>query len=52
MYLIGNPFVWWTSTLAVLLYFGVQGLLILRGQRGYKDYTHCTSFSRGPSTLS
>lgn len=41
IYLIGNPFVWWLSTLSVLAYVGVRGLLILRYQRGYKDLNHC-----------
>ncbi|GAA5856995.1 hypothetical protein JCM9279_007304, partial [Rhodotorula babjevae] len=40
VYLIGNPFVWALSTLAVLSYAGVRGLLILRAQRGYKDFAH------------
>ncbi|GAA5849104.1 hypothetical protein JCM8547_006446 [Rhodosporidiobolus lusitaniae] len=40
IYLIGNPFVWMLSTLSVLIYAGVRGLLILRAQRGYKDFAH------------
>ena len=38
IYLIGNPIVWWTSSLAVLAYVTVKGLAVLRWQRGYKDY--------------
>ncbi|KAL7419119.1 Dolichyl-phosphate-mannose--protein mannosyltransferase 1 [Cryptotrichosporon argae] len=37
VYLVGNPVVWWTSTIAVSLYLGLRGLLILRAQRGYRD---------------
>ncbi|GAA5999821.1 uncharacterized protein JCM10292_003757 [Rhodotorula paludigena] len=40
VYLIGNPFVWALSTLAVLSYGAVRALLILRAQRGYKDFAH------------
>ncbi|GAA6059891.1 hypothetical protein JCM10212_005274 [Sporobolomyces blumeae] len=40
VYLIGNPFVWALSTLSVLAYAGVRALLILRAQRGYKDFAH------------
>ncbi|BGP17531.1 hypothetical protein JCM10213_004073 [Rhodosporidiobolus nylandii] len=40
IYLIGNPFVWYLSTLSVLAYVAVRGLLILRAQRGYKDFAH------------
>ncbi|GAA6049360.1 hypothetical protein JCM3770_007307 [Rhodotorula araucariae] len=40
VYLIGNPFVWALSTLAVLSYAAVRGLLVLRAQRGYKDFAH------------
>lgn len=38
IYLIGNPLVWWTSTLAVGLYALFRGFLILRAQRGYRDF--------------
>ncbi|GAA5961088.1 hypothetical protein JCM21900_006701 [Sporobolomyces salmonicolor] len=40
IYLIGNPFVWALSTLSILAYAGVRALLILRAQRGYKDFAH------------
>ncbi|GAA5827468.1 hypothetical protein JCM11251_003824 [Rhodosporidiobolus azoricus] len=40
VYLIGNPFVWALSTLSVLAYIGVRALLILRAQRGYKDFAN------------
>lgn len=38
IYLIGNPTVWWLSTLAVVSYVAVRGLLILRAQRGFRDF--------------
>ncbi len=38
IYLIGNPIIWWSSTLAIGVYFVFKGLSILRWQRGYKDY--------------
>ncbi|ORX40287.1 putative Dolichyl-phosphate-mannose--protein mannosyltransferase 2 [Kockovaella imperatae] len=45
VYLVGNPVVWWTSTLAIALYVGVRGLLILRAKRGYRDlYAPKTAF--------
>ncbi|TDL15830.1 glycosyltransferase family 39 protein [Rickenella mellea] len=40
IYLVGNPVVWWLSTLAVLAYAGVRGLLILRAQRGFRDFNN------------
>ena len=38
IYLIGNPIVWWLSTLSVALYVFVRGFLILRAKRGYRDF--------------
>ncbi|EGO30163.1 glycosyltransferase family 39 protein [Serpula lacrymans var. lacrymans S7.9] len=38
IYLIGNPFVWWLSTAAVIAYIVVRGFLILRAKRGYRDF--------------
>ncbi|KAJ7196882.1 glycosyltransferase family 39 protein [Mycena haematopus] len=38
IYLIGNPMVWWLSTLAILSYIGVRGFLVLRAKRGYRDF--------------
>ncbi|GAA5889696.1 hypothetical protein JCM6882_007106, partial [Rhodosporidiobolus microsporus] len=40
VYLIGNPFVWALSTLSVVAYGAVRALLILRAQRGYKDFAN------------
>ncbi|KIK55771.1 glycosyltransferase family 39 protein [Collybiopsis luxurians FD-317 M1] len=38
--LMGNPLVWWLSTLSVAAYVRVRGLLILREKRGYKDFNN------------
>lgn len=38
IYLIGNPVVWWSSTIAVGIYIIFKGLSVLRWQRGYKDH--------------
>lgn len=38
IYLIGNPVIWWSSSLAIAVYFIFKGLSILRWQRGYRDY--------------
>ncbi|KAI0052691.1 glycosyltransferase family 39 protein [Auriscalpium vulgare] len=38
IYLTGNPLVWWLSTAAVLAYSAIRGLLVLRSQRGYRDF--------------
>lgn len=38
IYLLGNPVIWYSSTLAIAIYFVFKGLSVLRWQRGYKDY--------------
>lgn len=38
IYLIGNPIIWWLSTLSVASYIFVRGFLILRAKRGYQDF--------------
>ena len=38
IYLLGNPTVWWLSSLAVFAYAAVRGILILRQQRGFRDF--------------
>ncbi|KAG6910171.1 hypothetical protein DXG01_012620 [Tephrocybe rancida] len=38
IYLIGNPVVWFLSTAAVLAYVTVRAFLVLRAQRGYRDF--------------
>lgn len=37
VYLMGNPVVWWTSTLAIGIYVFIRGVLILREKRGFRD---------------
>lgn len=41
IYLIGNPFVWALSTIAVTSFLAIRAMLIVRAQRGYKDFAHC-----------
>ncbi|TVY27966.1 Dolichyl-phosphate-mannose--protein mannosyltransferase [Lachnellula hyalina] len=38
IYLLGNPIIWWSSTLAVAIFVVFKGLAVLRWQRGFKDY--------------
>ncbi|KAF8164772.1 glycosyltransferase family 39 protein [Crassisporium funariophilum] len=38
IYLVGNPMVWYTSSLAVVVYVVVRGFLILRAKRGFRDF--------------
>ncbi|KAH8655071.1 Dolichyl-phosphate-mannose-protein mannosyltransferase-domain-containing protein [Tricladium varicosporioides] len=38
IYLIGNPIIWWSSTLAVVIFVAFKGLAVLRWQRGFHDY--------------
>ena len=38
IYLIGNPIIWWSSTIGIAVYFVFKGFSILRWQRGYRDY--------------
>jgi len=45
IYLIGNPFVWYTSTLAVVVYVLFKALAVLRWQRSCGDYSN-TTFKR------
>ena len=45
IYLIGNPVVWYSSTLAIVIYVLVKGFAVLRWQRGYEDYS-MTNFKR------
>lgn len=42
IYLLGNPMVWWLSTAAVVAYIVTRGILILRAQRGFRDFEDCT----------
>jgi dolichyl-phosphate-mannose-protein mannosyltransferase len=42
IYLIGNPLIWWSSTVAILVYVVFKGLAVLRWQRGFRDYSNVT----------
>ncbi|KAK2743415.1 hypothetical protein FQN57_004880 [Myotisia sp. PD_48] len=42
IYLIGNPVIWWSSTVAIFIYVVFKGFSILRWQRGFKDYSNVT----------
>ncbi|KAL2009160.1 hypothetical protein VTN00DRAFT_7354 [Thermoascus crustaceus] len=45
IYLLGNPLIWWTSTLTIGIYIVFKGLAILRWQRSCGDYEN-TTFKR------
>jgi len=36
--------IWWLSTAAVAGYVAVRGILILRAQRGYRDFENSEQF--------
>ncbi|KAL4894150.1 Dolichyl-phosphate-mannose-protein mannosyltransferase-domain-containing protein [Aspergillus ambiguus] len=38
IYLLGNPFIWWSSTIAIGIYAVFKGIAILRWQRNCGDY--------------
>lgn len=40
VYLMGNPIVWWSSTIAVVVYILFKGIAVLRWQRNCNDYAH------------
>lgn len=42
VYLLGNPIIWWSSTLAIVVYVLFKGIAILRWQRSFKDYDNVT----------
>ncbi|KKA17081.1 Dolichyl-phosphate-mannose-protein mannosyltransferase [Rasamsonia emersonii CBS 393.64] len=42
VYLIGNPLIWWSSSLAIAIYVIFKGIAILRWQRSYGDYQNIT----------
>jgi dolichyl-phosphate-mannose-protein mannosyltransferase len=42
VYLIGNFFIWWSTTALIGLYVAIKGLAVLRWQRGYRDYDNVT----------
>ncbi|RYP37530.1 hypothetical protein DL768_010858 [Monosporascus sp. mg162] len=45
VYLIGNPIVWWSSTLAVVVYVLFKAVAVIRWQRSCNDYSN-TNFKR------
>jgi dolichyl-phosphate-mannose-protein mannosyltransferase len=40
IYLLGNPFIWWSSTAAILIYVAFKGIAVLRWQRSCGDYSN------------
>ncbi|KAI1080505.1 glycosyltransferase family 39 protein [Whalleya microplaca] len=40
IYLMGNPIVWYTATLAVVIYVLFKGIAVLRWQRSCNDYSN------------
>ena len=38
IYLLGNPVIWWSSSLGIAIYCVFKGLSVLRWQRGFRDY--------------
>ncbi|KAH7176694.1 family 39 glycosyltransferase [Dactylonectria macrodidyma] len=45
VYLIGNPIIWWSTTLAIAVWALFKGVAVLRWQRNCNDYRH-TTFKR------
>ncbi|KAH7309135.1 dolichyl-phosphate-mannose-protein mannosyltransferase 1 [Stachybotrys elegans] len=45
IYLIGNPIIWWSSTLALGIWVVFKGIAVLRWQRSCNDYAS-TTFKR------
>ncbi|KAK5069940.1 Dolichyl-phosphate-mannose--protein mannosyltransferase 1 [Lithohypha guttulata] len=42
IYLLGNPVIWWSSTLAILAYVAFKALAVIRWQRSCNDYSNVT----------
>lgn len=42
IYLIGNPVIWYSSTIAIALYLVFKGLAVVRWQRSCNDYENVT----------
>lgn len=40
IYLLGNPIVWWSVTLTVLIWVAFKGIAVLRWQRSCDDYSN------------
>jgi hypothetical protein len=51
IYLLGNPMVWLLSTASIAGYVAVRGFLILRAQRGYRDFESSTQYFYVPHGL-
>lgn len=55
IYLLGNPLIWWSSTVAIAIYVIFKGIATLRWQRGYGDYKNVTfkrfDYEIGPMVL-
>jgi dolichyl-phosphate-mannose-protein mannosyltransferase len=45
IYLVGNPLVWWLSTVAIAAYVAVRALLVLRAKRGFRDFENSARIS-------
>lgn len=41
VYLMGNPLIWWGATASIMAYLGARAILMLRAQRGKKDFYDC-----------
>jgi len=42
IYLMGNPVIWLSSTVAIAIWVIFKGLAVLRWQRGFRDYANST----------
>ncbi|KAI1003687.1 Dolichyl-phosphate-mannose--protein mannosyltransferase 1 [Podosphaera aphanis] len=42
IYLIGNPVIWWSSTVAILVFLAFKAIALLRWQRSFDDYRNLT----------
>lgn len=40
IYLMGNPAIWWPSSLAILTYVAFKAIAVLRWQRSFNDYSN------------
>ncbi|CAG8460135.1 1553_t:CDS:10 [Acaulospora morrowiae] len=38
IYLIGNPLIWWSSSMAIILFLALKAIIIIRSKRGYSDH--------------
>lgn len=42
VYLLGNPIIWWASTVAIAIWIGFKAIAVLRWQRNCGDYSNAT----------